>query len=297
MPFSRLILLFSPHEIFKQIMVVLHRSIGVEHLCYAVGDGVQRLERERTDRKVRGSNPASASRLPLSRLGQPGSIPAIVLPSGGMAARHRKDATAERNWRLSNYEYHLLRQVLLPIPVVLDDQLYTAGLLKPAGAGKRNCSIFGVFLSGVIGIKLPAPEKTGSLIQTLHRSLLRTGRQWYNTGIQFDKSGPTEVRGELAKCGDLVGSDVAALVNPPAISLVVILLDLKEFKRQLVEGWNVEWWMIIDEKTNQTAGTSMPPWLKREMALIFKIQLNNIKHERCSLDASEYFIHTNLICP
>ncbi|KAG5445244.1 ATP synthase subunit alpha, mitochondrial [Clonorchis sinensis] len=56
----------------------------------------QRLERERTDRKVRGSNPASASRLPLSRLGQPGSIPALVLPLGGMAARHRKGATAER---------------------------------------------------------------------------------------------------------------------------------------------------------------------------------------------------------
>ncbi|KAG5453930.1 hypothetical protein CSKR_108681 [Clonorchis sinensis] len=56
----------------------------------------QRLERERTDRKVRGSNPASESRLPLSRLGQPGSIPALVLPSGGMAARHRKGATAER---------------------------------------------------------------------------------------------------------------------------------------------------------------------------------------------------------
>ncbi|KAG5447734.1 hypothetical protein CSKR_106767 [Clonorchis sinensis] len=32
----------------------------------------------------------------LSRLGQPGSIPALVLPSDGMAARHRKGATAER---------------------------------------------------------------------------------------------------------------------------------------------------------------------------------------------------------
>ncbi|KER23037.1 hypothetical protein T265_08983 [Opisthorchis viverrini] len=49
-----------------------------------------------TNRKVRGSNPTSATRLPLSRLGQPGSIPALVLPSGGMAARHRKGATAER---------------------------------------------------------------------------------------------------------------------------------------------------------------------------------------------------------
>ncbi|KER19934.1 hypothetical protein T265_11402 [Opisthorchis viverrini] len=54
------------------------------------------LEREFTDRKVRGSNPTSVTRLPLSRLGQPGSIPALVLPSCGMAARHRKGATAER---------------------------------------------------------------------------------------------------------------------------------------------------------------------------------------------------------
>ncbi|KAG5441011.1 hypothetical protein CSKR_101241 [Clonorchis sinensis] len=47
------------------------------------------------DRKVRGSNPNSASRLFLSRLGQPGSIPALVLPSGGMAVRHRMGATAK----------------------------------------------------------------------------------------------------------------------------------------------------------------------------------------------------------
>ncbi|KAG5441692.1 hypothetical protein CSKR_103172 [Clonorchis sinensis] len=67
-------------------------------------------EREFTGRKVRGSNPTSASRLPLSRLGQPGSIPALVLPSGGMAARHRKGATAER---LFLYLKHLLTQVFL----------------------------------------------------------------------------------------------------------------------------------------------------------------------------------------
>ncbi|KAG5443701.1 hypothetical protein CSKR_104616 [Clonorchis sinensis] len=54
------------------------------------------LEREPTDRNVRGSNPTSASRLPLSRLGQPGSIPALVQTSDGMAVRHRKGATAER---------------------------------------------------------------------------------------------------------------------------------------------------------------------------------------------------------
>ncbi|KAG5453311.1 hypothetical protein CSKR_104412 [Clonorchis sinensis] len=33
----------------------------------------------------------------LSRLGQPGSISALVLPSGGMAARHRKSVADERS--------------------------------------------------------------------------------------------------------------------------------------------------------------------------------------------------------
>ncbi|KER24099.1 hypothetical protein T265_08143 [Opisthorchis viverrini] len=51
------------------------------------------LERKFTDREVRGSNPTSASRLPLSSHGRPGSIPALVLHSCGMAARHRKDAS------------------------------------------------------------------------------------------------------------------------------------------------------------------------------------------------------------
>ncbi|KAG5441208.1 hypothetical protein CSKR_102420 [Clonorchis sinensis] len=61
------------------------------------------LELEFTDRKVRGSNPTSACRLLLSRLGQTGSIPALVLPSGGMAARHRKGVTAERLFTILLY--------------------------------------------------------------------------------------------------------------------------------------------------------------------------------------------------
>ncbi|KAG5445405.1 V-type proton ATPase subunit C 1-A [Clonorchis sinensis] len=60
------------------------------------GEVAQCLECGFTDRKVRNSNPTSASRPPLSRLGQPDSIPALVFPSGGMAVRHRKGATAER---------------------------------------------------------------------------------------------------------------------------------------------------------------------------------------------------------
>ncbi|KAG5455047.1 hypothetical protein CSKR_100956 [Clonorchis sinensis] len=65
--------------------------------------GCRWQECESTDRKVRGSNPTSASRLPLSRLGQPGSILALVHPSGGMAARHRKECeSTDRKVRGSN---------------------------------------------------------------------------------------------------------------------------------------------------------------------------------------------------
>ncbi|KER29088.1 hypothetical protein T265_04182 [Opisthorchis viverrini] len=56
----------------------------------------QWLGREFTNQYVRGSNPNSASRLLLPRLGQPGSIAALVLPSGGTAARKRNGVTAER---------------------------------------------------------------------------------------------------------------------------------------------------------------------------------------------------------
>ncbi|KER28928.1 LOW QUALITY PROTEIN: hypothetical protein T265_13474, partial [Opisthorchis viverrini] len=86
------------HALYQLIQSISHRKVTVSE----GQDGLlsarrpKWLEREFTDRKVRGSNPTSATRLPLSRLGQPGSIPALVLPSGGMAARHRKGATAER---------------------------------------------------------------------------------------------------------------------------------------------------------------------------------------------------------
>ncbi|KAG5440990.1 hypothetical protein CSKR_109692 [Clonorchis sinensis] len=48
------------------------------------------LERESTVRNVCDSDPASASRLLLFRLGQPGSTSALVLPLGCVAARHIK---------------------------------------------------------------------------------------------------------------------------------------------------------------------------------------------------------------
>ncbi|KER22192.1 hypothetical protein T265_14917, partial [Opisthorchis viverrini] len=66
------------------------------------------LKREFTDRKVRGSNPTSASRLFLSRLWQPDSIPALVLSSGDIAARHRKGVTAERRFHFFGIQYIMI---------------------------------------------------------------------------------------------------------------------------------------------------------------------------------------------
>ncbi|KAG5444920.1 hypothetical protein CSKR_103568 [Clonorchis sinensis] len=60
------------------------------------GEMARWLERKFTDRKVRGLNPTSVSRSPLSRLGQPDSIPVLVLFSGDISARHRNGATVER---------------------------------------------------------------------------------------------------------------------------------------------------------------------------------------------------------
>ncbi|KAG5446884.1 hypothetical protein CSKR_102258 [Clonorchis sinensis] len=71
-------------------------SVNYDKIMPIGGEMAQWLKREFTDRKVRGSNSKSASRLPLSRVGQPGNIPALVLPSGRMAAKYRKGVTAER---------------------------------------------------------------------------------------------------------------------------------------------------------------------------------------------------------
>ncbi|KAG5450586.1 hypothetical protein CSKR_101746 [Clonorchis sinensis] len=75
-----LVLYLNPHWTDLDISCNFWNIIEVKWLEW--------VERESTGRKVRGLNPTSASRLPLSRLGQPGSIPAPVLPSGGMAAGH-----------------------------------------------------------------------------------------------------------------------------------------------------------------------------------------------------------------
>ncbi|KAG5443492.1 hypothetical protein CSKR_101050 [Clonorchis sinensis] len=88
------------------------------HGCPRAGRWHKWLEREFIDRKVRGSNPTSASRLPLSRLRQPGSIPALVLPSGVMAIGGRFGSSTSlwlkslttRQWCLAGNESpHMLQ--------------------------------------------------------------------------------------------------------------------------------------------------------------------------------------------
>ncbi|KER27046.1 hypothetical protein T265_13874, partial [Opisthorchis viverrini] len=61
------------------------------------------------------SNPTSASRLSLSSLGQPGNIPALVQPSGGVAFWHRKSATFERFRMALSYCLVQLRSQAGPI--------------------------------------------------------------------------------------------------------------------------------------------------------------------------------------
>ncbi|KER26604.1 hypothetical protein T265_06178 [Opisthorchis viverrini] len=80
--------------IFQEIQFT--SSLHPSRCCLRWARWPKWLGREFIDWKVRGSNPTSASRLPLSRLGQPGSFPVLVQPSGCRAVGHREAATAER---------------------------------------------------------------------------------------------------------------------------------------------------------------------------------------------------------
>ncbi|KAG5442226.1 hypothetical protein CSKR_100189 [Clonorchis sinensis] len=81
---------------------ITHRAIQLSDLtspklpALVELETAQWLRSQLGDQKARGSNPTSGSRLLLTRLGQPSSIPVLVPPSDGMAAMLRKGATAER---------------------------------------------------------------------------------------------------------------------------------------------------------------------------------------------------------
>ncbi|KAG5441452.1 Transient receptor putative cation channel sub A member 1, partial [Clonorchis sinensis] len=90
------------------------------------------VEREFTEQKVRRSNPTSASRLPLSRLGRPGSILALVQHvTGDVAAPRKHDALSlvfihkDREGRKHNLKSLILNhpkaKELIEVPNIFDD--------------------------------------------------------------------------------------------------------------------------------------------------------------------------------
>ncbi|KER22235.1 hypothetical protein T265_09626 [Opisthorchis viverrini] len=146
--------------------------VYVIHTCntYTWARWPKWLEPEFTGQKVRGSNPTSATRLPLSRLGQPGSIPALVLPSGSMAARHRKDVTAERFLFTYNPLSDKSTRISLSTPRLGQPGSIPALVLPSGGMparhrkGPRLCRETNLFVS--VGIEEGDREK-----QNLHESV------------------------------------------------------------------------------------------------------------------------------
>ncbi|GAA55779.1 Ras-related GTP-binding protein D, partial [Clonorchis sinensis] len=108
------------------------------------------LEREFTDRKVRGSNPTSNSRLPLSRLGQPGSIAALVLPSDGMAVWHRKGVTAG----LSRSVQTIIRLSSASPVVYYCDNVYEAKLFATSEKAhyEPKCRLIGTYYTDRVAL-------------------------------------------------------------------------------------------------------------------------------------------------
>ncbi|KAG5446648.1 hypothetical protein CSKR_108305 [Clonorchis sinensis] len=94
----------------------------------------QWLECEFTDLKVRGSSPTSTSRLPLSRLGRPGIIPALVLPLGCMAARHRKCVTAERFFSEVPFGFCGIRILFIFTPLSFERPFSCPGVIIPSSS-------------------------------------------------------------------------------------------------------------------------------------------------------------------
>ncbi|KAG5453166.1 hypothetical protein CSKR_106996 [Clonorchis sinensis] len=90
------------------------------------------LEREFTDRKVRGSNPTSNSRLPLSRFGQPGSVQALgprPVSQFFITLVFRLDPTCTR---LSKYPHLHINLVFAGDPTLVYDGLLQLNVLHQA---------------------------------------------------------------------------------------------------------------------------------------------------------------------
>ncbi|KER28764.1 hypothetical protein T265_04458 [Opisthorchis viverrini] len=117
---------------------------------------------------VPGLNPTSASRLSLSRFGQPGSIPALMLPSGGMTARHQKGVTAELLGDRKSYSQ--LSDKLHGCKAVIDTTQTNS--IKPALAGTPR-GLAQLFASATLFRERDGPSGYSANLLTA-RSVVRT---------------------------------------------------------------------------------------------------------------------------
>ncbi|KER20099.1 hypothetical protein T265_15392, partial [Opisthorchis viverrini] len=100
-----------PYACFRFHVLILSIFSSIDNMTLIGVRCLKWLECEFTDQNICGSNPTSASRLPLSRLGQPGSIPALVQPSGDMTVWHRKGTTAERRTNRCRFPVYIQKLV------------------------------------------------------------------------------------------------------------------------------------------------------------------------------------------
>ncbi|KER26460.1 hypothetical protein T265_06313 [Opisthorchis viverrini] len=140
---------------------------------------------------VCGLNPTSASRLHSPRLGQPGSTPAVVLPWGGVAARHRRGVTAERLLLcLNDLQYRLnLRVTFCVICKRFSD--------NPFGALKKlqRIRLMEIMMGGSKMVHL-SPERSSVSIE-LARDLLRDLQKVFGQSFwRFEKTSAHSFNGD-----------------------------------------------------------------------------------------------------
>ncbi|KER33938.1 LOW QUALITY PROTEIN: hypothetical protein T265_12524 [Opisthorchis viverrini] len=118
--------------------------------------------------RARGSNATSVTRLPLSRLVRPGSIPALVTPTCGMSARHRKGATAGQSHTSCSVERAGL------ISMIHLRKLRT-GVSRELCAADLEDAIKEDISSGLLPFFAHSSVERAGLISMIHLRKLRTG--------------------------------------------------------------------------------------------------------------------------
>ncbi|KER21663.1 hypothetical protein T265_10066 [Opisthorchis viverrini] len=144
-----------------------------------------------TDRKVLGSRSTSAFRNPLSRLGQPGSIPALVLPSGSRTSRHWKGVTAERFIYFFHSVKPEVRQLRRMVETSISRQLVHDDLTRARDASRHDAlqSYRTAQLSGSVSLVQPRPSGPRQQTDFCANSLTAEDTQPTGCEAQFFQNG------------------------------------------------------------------------------------------------------------